>query len=248
MEGREGPLKIKQIAKIERKNEGLCINVFGYEDKELFPLYITKDKKDIHVNLLLFSNDDTRHYCLIRNLSRLLNNLTRHNGQAYYCNYCLHGFVREDLLLDHEPHCSKHGPQKIKLPDEENNILRFTEVQKQLKVPFVIYADFESILVPCEQENLDPSLSYTKKVQLYETSDFCYTVVSVVEEYCKPPVVYRGADSVDQFLNHLMDDEKIISEILKHVEPMVITEEEERAFQEADICHICKFELGADRV
>ena len=166
----------------------------------------------------------------------------------FYCVYCLHGFIREDLLLDHEPLCAKHGPQKIKLPDEEHNILQYKDVQKQLKVPFVIYADFESILVPCHQDNLDPNVSSTIKTQQHKPCGFCYTIVSTVENYCKPPVVYRGEDCVDKFLECLLADEQVISEVLKHVEPMIISAEQEQDFQEASLCHICNEELGADRV
>ncbi|KAK3738643.1 hypothetical protein QZH41_001793, partial [Actinostola sp. cb2023] len=36
-------------------------------------------------------------------------------------------FPLQDLLDDHEPHCSRHGPQKIKLPDEDHTTLQYTE-------------------------------------------------------------------------------------------------------------------------
>ena len=139
------------------------MNLFGYEQRELFPLYITKEKKEHRVNLLLISNNETKHYCLIRKLIRLLRSLTKYKCKKYFCEYCLHGFVREDLLLEHEPHCSKNGPQKIKLPDEGHDVLYFKDIQKQLKVPFTIYADFESILMKCDEQQLDPSLSFTQK-------------------------------------------------------------------------------------
>ena len=45
------PVTINQIPKIENQNGNLGFNVFGYEDKQVFPLYITK-KKDV-CNLLL---------------------------------------------------------------------------------------------------------------------------------------------------------------------------------------------------
>ena len=159
--GLEFPMKVGQIAKFKRQNTAISVNVFGYGQKELFPVYITKEKKENHVNLLLIANNETRHYYLIRNLNRLLSSLTKKKAQKYFCEYCLHGFIREDLLLDHEPHCSKHGPQKIKLPNEDNDVLYFMDVQKQLKVPFVIYADFESYLVKCDQQPLNPSISFT---------------------------------------------------------------------------------------
>ena len=170
------------------------VNELNVDGKELFPVYITKEKKENHVNLLLIANNETRHYCLIRNLNRLLSSLTRRKAQKYFCEYCLHGFIREDLLLDHEPHCSKHGPQKIKLPNEDNDVLYFMNVQKQLKVPFVIYADFESYLAKCDQQPLNPSISFTEKTQEHKPSGFCYTVVSEVENYDTPPIVYRALD------------------------------------------------------
>ena len=151
-------------------------------------------------------------------------------------------------MLDHEPHCSKHGPQKIKLPNEDNDVLYFTDVQKQLKVPFVIYADFESYLVKCDQQPFNPSISFTQKTQEHKPSGFCYTVVSEVENYDTPPIVYRGEDAVDTFLDHLLREEKRIKGILKHVVPMEISRADEQSFQESTHCHICGEALFTDRV
>jgi len=97
MAGIDYPVKIDQVKKFERQNPTISVSVFGYEENELFPLYITKDKKELHVNLLLYSQDTRRHYCLIRDLDRLLSSITRHDGRMYHCNYCMHGFVRQDL-------------------------------------------------------------------------------------------------------------------------------------------------------
>ncbi|KAK3731226.1 hypothetical protein QZH41_004694 [Actinostola sp. cb2023] len=248
MTGMEYPVKVSQLKKFERQNPTISVNVLGYEQDELFPLYITKEKQVGHVNLLLYSQNDKRHYCLIRDFSRLMGSLTRHNGHMYYCMYCLHGFVRQDLLEDHEPHCGRHGPQKIRLPDEYHATLAFKEVQKQLKVPFIIYADFESILVECDSTPLKDHASGTQKTQHHQPCGFGYTVVSTVDQYNQAPVVYRGEDCVDQFLESLLEEEKRINEILKVVEPMVITGDEERVFQQAEDCHICGDPLGADRV
>ena len=66
----EFPITIDKIGKFERQNN-ISVNVFGYEDV-LFPIYITKEHPDTHVNLLLFSRETTRHYCLIKDLNKLL--------------------------------------------------------------------------------------------------------------------------------------------------------------------------------
>ena len=122
------------------------------------------------------------------------------------------------------------------------------DVQKQLTVPFVIYADFESYLVKCDQQPLNPSFSFTQKTQVHKPSGFCYTVVSEVKNYDTPPIVYRGEDAVDTFLDHLLREEKRIKGILKHVVPMEISRTDEQAFQESTNCHICGEALFTDRV
>ena len=93
--GIEFPVTIDKIG-FERQNN-ISVNVFGFEDV-LFPIYITKEHLDIHVNLLLYSQGTTRHYCLIKDLNKLLYDQSTHKARMFYCRHCLHGFIREDLL------------------------------------------------------------------------------------------------------------------------------------------------------
>ncbi|CAB4024062.1 Gastrula zinc finger, partial [Paramuricea clavata] len=92
--GIEFPVTIDKIGKFESQNN-ISVNVFGFEDV-LFPIRITKEHFDTHVNLLLYYQGTTRHYCLIKDLNKLLYD---QNGHKY------------DLLQDHEPHCCQHGAQ-----------------------------------------------------------------------------------------------------------------------------------------
>ena len=240
------PVSVDQVPKFEMQNN-IAINVFGYEN-DLFPLYITEERYNRHVNLLLISQGTVRHYCLIKNLDRLLSYQSKHKGHMFYCNYCLHGFVHQDLLDDHVPHCRTHGPQRIKFPDEDHATLQFKDFHKKLKVPFVIYADFESLTTKIEHSPQDLSKSSTEKYQVHQACGFSYLVVSQLEQYCKPPMIYRGPDAVDRFLQCMEEEEKEIKEILNHVVPINISPEEEYAFQHASDCHICNEPLGADRV
>ena len=57
-DGIEFPVTIDKIGKFERQNN-ISINVFGFEDV-LFPIYITKERFNTHVNLLLYSQGTTR--------------------------------------------------------------------------------------------------------------------------------------------------------------------------------------------
>ena len=244
--GIEFPVTVDKIGKFEKQNN-ISANVLGFEDV-LFPLYITKEHFDTHVNLLLYSHGTTRHYCLIKDLNKFLYSQNRRKARMFYCRFCLHGFIREDLLQDHEPHCSQHGPQRIELPNEDNATLFYKDYHKQLKVPFAIYADFESLTTKIDSTQPNPEKSFTEKYQHHQPCGFSYIVVSDYDKYSKPPVVYRGEDAVDKFLECLEEEKKYIQEKVDCVEPMRIEREEEQVFQDAVNCHICGYELGADRV
>ena len=78
MTGVSYPTPIHDVRKIENQND-MSINVFGYDSEDgVYPLYITKEIKDFHVNLLLIRNEEKSHYCLIRNFSALMSHRTKH--------------------------------------------------------------------------------------------------------------------------------------------------------------------------
>ena len=94
---------------LKKTQNNISINVFGLEKDEVYPLCITKSRHEKHVSLLLISDKDKRHYCLINNLSRMLGDRTKHDGKTFYCNYCLHSYTTKGLLDAHIVHCKPHG-------------------------------------------------------------------------------------------------------------------------------------------
>lgn len=246
--GIEFPMSLNKISKFESQNN-ISINVFGWEDNEVFPLYVTEKKYNQHVNLILISKGEARHFCLVRNLSRLLGDRTNHNGAMHYCNYCLHGFIRESLLIDHVPYCSTHAPQKIQMPDkEEDRWVKFKDYAKGLKVPFTIFADFECFTRKISSCSPSQNTSSTTPYQKHEPSGFGYVVVSSDPAYHKQAVVYRGDNVVDNFIEHMLNEEQEIIQTLSNMKPIKLTAQEENDFQKASHCHICEQLLGADRV
>ena len=72
MSGIQHPVDIKDINKFEYQNN-ISVNVYGYEDKKIFSLHMTTmTAARHHVNLLYITADDTSHYVLVKDLSRLL--------------------------------------------------------------------------------------------------------------------------------------------------------------------------------
>ena len=241
MAGIDYPVPISKISKFEQQNS-ISINVFGMEDGVIFPLYISKlNISRAEIDLLYLQNEDKTHYCLIKDLNKFLCLTKKAKIKHYFCRRCLHGFTRETLLTEHVPYCSEFDFQRVKYPEEgKDDVLEFSNFYKQLRVPFTIYSDFE-----CAVEKVDTCLpnnntSSTTHEAHFEPCGYAYKVVCCNEKYSKPPVVYRGKDAVQHFLQNLLKEEEYIKDILAENEPLIMNDETERAFQEASECHICK--------
>ena len=172
MEGITYPVAVKDVPKFEEQND-ISVNVFGYEDG-YYPLYISRNQKERHVNLLLLEEKGKTYYCLIKNPNGMLYSQTKCKTQQYFCTYCLHGFIREDPLTAHKPLCETHGPQCTELPDEKDRFMKFTQRGRKLKVPFVIDADFECILSPLPKDS--------GKTHLHKPFGYSYLIVSDGDE------------------------------------------------------------------
>ena len=58
----------KDFSKIELQNN-ICINVFGYENELVFPIFISEQKFEDSMDLLLIIEDDKSHYVYIKNFN-----------------------------------------------------------------------------------------------------------------------------------------------------------------------------------
>ena len=92
----EFPIKVKDIPNIERQSPTLSIDLFCYEEKELLSIYISEQRREKHVNLLMNGNNETMQYCLIRILSRPFASLTKYKVNKVFFDCCLLGFTRQD--------------------------------------------------------------------------------------------------------------------------------------------------------
>ena len=98
----------------------------------------------------------------IRSLSALCKGITSNNHGYFYCLGCLHSY-RTDKLEKHERLCNNHDYCHTEMPTEDNNTLKYNHREKSLKVPWVIYADFECLLIKQQLCQNNPEESYTEK-------------------------------------------------------------------------------------
>ena len=69
-----------------------------------------------------------------------------------------------------------------------------------MRVPFIIYADFESFIKPMDTCQPNPENSYTTKYQKHKPSSFCYYVKCFDDKiYSQEPVVFTAESDDDDF-------------------------------------------------
>ena len=67
----EFPVQEKDFSKIEVKSN-ICINVFGYENEMVFPIYVSDQKFEDSMDLLLLTDDDKSHYVYMKDFDRFM--------------------------------------------------------------------------------------------------------------------------------------------------------------------------------
>ena len=70
-DGIKFPVSKQDFSKIETKRP-ICINVFGYENKWPFPIYISNQKFENSMDLLFIIDKNKSHYVYIKDFDRLM--------------------------------------------------------------------------------------------------------------------------------------------------------------------------------
>ena len=235
----EFPVTTKQFNKIE-KNNNININIFGYEEKQPYPIYISKERYEDHMELLLITKDENKHYVLIKDFNKFMFAQTKHEHRKHFCMHCLQCFSSERVLNDHKDNCIQvNGTQAVKMPTKDNNTLKFNNFHKQQPVPFVIYADFEAITEKIQGCQPNNDKSYTEAYQKHTDCGYGYKVVCCYDDkYTKPIQTYRGEHAVNGFMEKMLEQvEKIMKKEFN--KPLKMTAKDEEKFQKAKECHIC---------
>ena len=235
--GIEFPVSVKQYNKIEKQNN-IRVNVFGYEEKQPYPIYVSKEKFESCLNLLLITKGEVKHYCLIKDFNKFMHSQTNHNGRKHFCMYCLQCLSSKEHLEKHKVDCIEiNGKQSIKMPAPGSKIA-FRNYRRQLPAPFVIYADFEAIT-----EKVSQKKSYTEQYQKHTACGYGYKVVCFYDDnFSKPIKIYRGEMAIHKFMNDMLAEVEYCEKVVDthFTKPLEMTDEDEESFQRAKECHICK--------
>jgi hypothetical protein len=237
------PVNLNMIKHFEKDNEkfNIKINIYtwnSYETKKstLKPIQISEKNAINTINLLLIKD----HFYLIRNFNRLVGSYS--SNYHHFCDMCFAGFHSENKLLDHKTKCIKFKPAVTILPNTNNNILKFTQIEYMYKFPFILYCDFESIL----EKNIQQISGKTKKINNHILSGYALIVIKNDFEIFHKKL-YRGNDTINEFLKELKIVSTKIKNILSEIKELIpLTEYELENFNKANICYLCKKSFSSE--
>ena len=100
------------FSKIEIKNKLF----FCYENKLTFPIYITDQKFEGSMVLLIIINENKSRYVYIKGFDRFIFHKTKNNNKRYFCKNCLQCLRSENVLTEQKQVClSINGAQTVRL-------------------------------------------------------------------------------------------------------------------------------------
>ena len=222
-DGIEFPVQEKDFSKIEVQNN-ICVNVFGYENKLVFPVYISDQTFKSSIDLLLLIDDDKSHYVYIKDFDRFMFHKTKNKNKKYFCKSCLQCFSSKNVLTKHKEVClSINGAKFVRL---EKGRIEFKNYFKQIPVPFKVYVNFE-----CNLESVESyEGSYSKKYQDHIPCSFAYKLVCVDDKFTKPIVVFRGENTAYEFIEVIFKEYQYSKKVIKNYfnKTFIMSEEEEQ--------------------
>ena len=218
------PSPISHIPEVE-KQSNLTINVLGW-DKGVTVHRLSKQPQEIpRINLLLLEIIDNFHYTWIKNLNRLLNDQIKHRERKNFCERCLHGYRRVDLLEAQRPECRGIARQLCGWRCRERVTSSPSRTTTSSCRPLHHLCRLEALTTKVDGPELDPTKSKTQRTQHHEVCSYSYIVVRC-DGQTEPPVEYRGPNAAEHFLGSLQEEECKIKSVLADPKAMRITRED----------------------
>ncbi|CAJ0828937.1 208_t:CDS:2 [Entrophospora sp. SA101] len=248
------PVSTPLYQKFEENNPeiSLCVYKWSNENKHLEFQYISERRKKNYkeVNLLVISEPDEienprSHYCIIKDIHRLVYNHSKHKERKYLCRYCLHVYSDEKGLRNHKCSGLNGAPQVPKVPKLYKCTKAFDNHKYMQTNPYRIFWDLECLTTKLTPEE-DAQLTRTEKIQRHIPCGYSYVVIRM-DSFCNYEItsydLYRGPNALEKFVDKLELELADINLDLSAPAEMVIEPGDYTRHRMATECWICKKEF-----
>ena len=154
---------------------------------------------------------------------------------------CFQGFTQESSRDQHQVYCKDNESVRVEMP-KQGSTVEFKDGQDRFKVPFIMYADFESILEPMgpvELESPNPNQPYTNEVNQHMPSGWCvYSkfAYGYVDNLLR---LYRGKDCIETFCNYIKEEAHRLYHMFLEKPMDHLSKKQWKKYKRSTKCHIC---------
>ena len=185
--------------------------------------------------MLIITDSEKWHYLAVKSLPALLKGITSNHNEDFYCLNCFRSCSTKNRFEKHEEVCSDHDYCYIEMPNEGNKTLKYNHGEKSLKVPFIIYVDFESLLEKIHSYQNNPKKSYTE----HTLSGYSWIICCSFDASKDERGYYREKGRMEMFCKDVRDQTmKILNYEKKEMIPLIGKENE--SYEKQKVCHIYK--------
>ena len=155
------------------------------------------------VTLLIISNGENWHYLVVKNLPGLLKGITSNHKEDFYCLNCFHLYRTKNKLEEHKKICENHDYCRVEMPTKDNNIIKYNQGKKSIKLLFIIYADLECLLEKMDTCYNNPQESSTTEINKHTPSGYLLFTHCSFNKTKNKLNYYRGKDCMKIFCKDL---------------------------------------------
>ena len=157
---------------------------------------------------------------------------------------CLQSFTKEEIINQYKKQClSINGCEAV---NYESGTIKFTNYEKQMPIPFKIYANTECFLKGINSYEDENTIKYQEHIP----NSIGGKLVCIDDRFTLPSIIFKGKDCINKFITWVLDKQKWAKQITKKCfdKRLITTSEDEEIYNNSHICWICKQELNMDKV
>ena len=120
----------------------------------------------------MITDGEKWHYLVVKNLPGLLRGMTSSHHGDLYCLNCFRSYRTRNKFETYKKICENHDYCHAEMPTKDNNIIKYNQREKSIKLPFDVYADLECLLEKISTCQNNPNESSTTEINKHVPSGY----------------------------------------------------------------------------
>ena len=159
---------------------------------------------------------------------------TTHKDKKHFYMSCLQNFPTKQVFNNNIDRCLLiNDTQAVKY---ETGIIKFKNYEKQIPIPFKIYADIECFL---KRIDIDEG-KYTKLYQKHIPNLIGAKLVCIDNSFTLPTIIFGGKKCINKFIKRIFTQQERINQMIQEHfnKKLTMTIGDEKNYQDSKDCWI----------